>query len=130
MSHSRSAGDLRPRKLHSLRSESTTALGSFFEGYQKRQRNERQSLEKQDSVPLSTGSRNREFRRKITIDLQEDTGTDSAISITEKSSSSFARDGPKSGRLDSVTQSLVSITDDYADNSLLKEFHNFTEKLA
>ena len=42
---------------------------------------------------------------------------------------SIARDGSKSGRLDSVTQSLVSITDEYADNSLLKGFHEFTEKL-
>ena len=26
-----------------------------------------------DSTPLSTGSRHKEFRRKITIDLQDDT---------------------------------------------------------
>ena len=42
---------------------------------------------------------------------------------------SIARDGSKSARLDSVTQSLVSITDEYAENSLLKGFHEFTEKL-
>ena len=49
MSHSRSAGDFRPRKMNSLRSESTTALGTFFEGnYHKRQLSERRSLEKQE----------------------------------------------------------------------------------
>jgi len=32
-------------------------------------------------------------------------------------------------QFDSVTQSLISITDEYAENGLLKEFNIFTDKL-
>lgn len=129
--HTKSTDEIHVKRMSSLRSQSTTTLSTFFGHYDKRQRFEKMSKDNDVIVPNNSPRSKNNVKRKITIDLEGP--SESRSSIFQNSTSSmdtgYVESPKKLERLDSVTQSLISITDEYADNGLLKEFNSFTEKL-
>ena len=128
--YSKSAENLGSGKRPSLRSRSTTTLSSFFGEYDKRQRLEMSNIDSNVKLTVPNNSpKSKELKRTLTIDLDDQIESRTAVTQSVQRPSLARTNSRKLERLDSVTQSLISITDEFAENELLNEFNTFTEKL-